>query len=100
MDFWFKPRLDTLYKVFSSLGLLEVPGQKVRRTLTSKLCLANSTMLNNKTLKIAMLVGSGDKLPSFPHWRETQIEIFPKDTQVNYAAERYELSYLVLHLLS
>jgi hypothetical protein len=100
MDFWFKPRLDTLYKVFSSLGLLEVPGQKVRRTLTSKLCLANSTMLNNKTLKIAMLVGSGDKLPSFPHWRETQIEIFPKDTQVNYSVERYELSYLILRLLS
>jgi hypothetical protein len=101
MDSWFKPRLDTLYKAFSLLGLFEVPEQNVRRTLTSRLCLANSKMLNNKTLKVAMLVGSGDKSPSFPHWRETQIEIRPKDTRVNFPTERYELPYPVaLHGLS
>ena len=101
MDSWFKPRLDMLYKVFSSLGLFEVPEEKVPQTLTSRLCLANSKMLNNKTLKVAMLVGLGDKPPNFPHWRETQIEICPKDTRVNFPAERCELPYpMTLHVLS
>jgi hypothetical protein len=72
----------TVLHLYRNYGPVE-PG--CSRKLVARMCLSNSKMVDNKCLRVDMLLASSDDVGSTSRlrWKEAQIGVFPKEAQLH-----------------